>query len=161
MRTIRASLLAGAAVIGLSGLAYAQSPQTHVLTVRLPGGGIEQIRYSGNTPPQVAIEPAADPIFASFDRIAAMMDRQAEAMFQETAALPAGSNFCERSTRVTVTGNGPPRIERHTSGNCGPAGGSTGSVSLPAARPAPHRPNAVMTRYEGARPFVRLASEQR
>ena len=49
-------------------------------------------------------------------------------MFQEAAALPAGSNFCERSMRVTVTGNGPPRVERHTSGNCGPAGGSTGSV---------------------------------
>ena len=32
---------------------------THVLTVRLPGGAVEQIRYTGNVPPEVMVAPDA------------------------------------------------------------------------------------------------------
>ena len=106
MPTLRTALLAGVAVIaaGLSGAAMAQSPQTHVMTVRLPGGGLEQIRYTGNVPPQVVVgeSPAAidalvpmpslfgrDSPFAALDRISAEMDRQAASMFRQADELAA------------------------------------------------------------------------
>lgn len=196
MRTIRASLMAGAAIAalaGYSGWAEAQSPQIHVMTVQLPGGGIEQIRYTGDTPPQVTVDSgpsiiafgptfaAFAPTFAAFDRVSAAMDRQAAALLQQTAALAAqpaaspGYGFCEQSIQITSTGNGPPKVVRHTSGNCAPSGGATGSVSLPAAQPlqhrgnvimtkaAPryqqHRPDVVMAKAEAAAPYLRMASE--
>ena len=129
MQTIRASLLAVVAiavVAGFSGWAQAQSPQSsqiHMMTVRLPGGGVEEIRYAGNTPPQVAVEtvPQVAPVrslfgagspFAEFDRIAAEMDRQATALLQQTASLDPAALARMRAgsgdyTYVsTLTGNG-------------------------------------------------------
>ncbi len=145
MRTLRVSLLAGiaaVAVAGFSGWAHAQSAQLHTMTVRLPGGGVEQIEYTGNTPPQVSVStgPAtiaamppvfgSNSLFAQMDRISAKMDRQANALFRETAALtdspslltrtnlagmPAGSDsytfvstaspggVCEQSVWITAT----------------------------------------------------------
>src|SRR5579863_8308821 len=96
MRTLRTALLAGvaASAIGLSGAALAESPQTHVMTVRLPDGGVEEIRYTGDVPPQIvfAAGPASTDVFAplpsffgpgspfaALDRISAEMDRQAAA----------------------------------------------------------------------------------
>ncbi|HEY1798249.1 MAG TPA: hypothetical protein VGG57_19195 [Stellaceae bacterium] len=203
MRTLRVSLLAGIAAValaGFSGWAHAQSAQIHTMTVRLPGGGIEQIEYTGNTPPQVSVStgPAAlaatptlfgpDSLFARMDRISAEMDRQATALFRQTAALannpnlltqanlasmPAGSQsytfvstaspggMCEQSVQVTATGNGPPQVVRHTSGNCAPVGGSGATIGLPTAQPTPQRPHAIMTRAHRpmrARPDVVLTS---
>ncbi len=106
MRTLRTALLAGvaASAIGFPGAALAQSPQTHVMTVRLPGGGVEQIRYTGDVPPQVVVAESPAPIeafapmpslfgpqspFAALDRISAEMDRQAAAMFRQADALAA------------------------------------------------------------------------
>ena len=51
MRAIQTSLLADATMIVFAGFAQAQSPVTHVLTIHLPGGGVEQICYSGDVPP--------------------------------------------------------------------------------------------------------------
>ena len=216
MGKLRASLLAGiaaAAVAGFSGWAHAQSAQLHTMTVRLPGGGVEQIEYTGNTPPQISVStgPAAvaamptlfraDPIFAQMDRISAEMDRQAAALFRETAALadnpnlftqtnladiPAGSRsytfvstaspsgVCEQSVQITSTGNGPPQVVRHTSGDCAPTGGAGATIGLPTARPAPQgppmimtqahrpvgvRPDVVLTSAEGAKPYAGLVKE--
>jgi len=104
MRTLQKLLVAGAAAIavGASGAAWAQSPKTHVMTVRLPDGGIEQIQYVGDVPPQVsfAAGPAVLPVFASMpslfggdspfammERISAEMDRRSAAMFRQIDAM--------------------------------------------------------------------------
>jgi hypothetical protein len=108
MRTLHTVLLAGAAALALTGgvgPAEAQSPQMHTMTVALPGGGVAQIRYSGNVAPQVSIGEApwtaavfapmpalfgpGSP-FAEMERLSAAMDRQAAALLQETSALAAG-----------------------------------------------------------------------
>lgn len=118
--------------------------------------------------------------FAEMDRISAVMDRQAAALFRETAALanspnlltqtnladmPAGSQsytfvstaslsgVCEQSVQITATGNGPPRVVRHASGNCAPTGGAGATIGLPAAQPPAQGPQMIMTR--AYRPAVR------
>jgi hypothetical protein len=83
-----------------TGLATAASPPpSHVLTIRLPDGQVEQIRYSGDVPPAImigpggaampgAVEPfAADPAFAALDRMEAMMGQQSAAMLREADAM--------------------------------------------------------------------------
>jgi hypothetical protein len=108
MRKLRTLLLAGVAataIAGFAGLATAASLQTHVMTIALPGGGIAQIRYTGNTAPQVVLQPAPgfaawpsvfapDPAFAALDRISAEMDRAAASLLRQAQMLatqaPAG-----------------------------------------------------------------------
>ncbi len=105
MRVVRTALMAGVAAVavaGFSGWAHAQSPQVHVMTVQLPGGGVDVIRYTGDVPPQVVLAngPAAvaeaaplpslfgpDSPFAELQRISAAMDRQAATLMQQTAAF--------------------------------------------------------------------------
>jgi hypothetical protein len=107
MRSIGTALLAGVAAVALAGFAgpaSAQSRQIHVLTVPLPGGGIEQIRYSGDVAPQVTVTPGpaalADVValptmfgpgspFATMERVSAEMDREAAAMLRQAAAFSA------------------------------------------------------------------------
>ncbi|MGH7092050.1 MAG: hypothetical protein ACREFB_00770 [Stellaceae bacterium] len=219
MRTVCNSLLAGVAVIavaGFSGGAYAQSPQAqqiHEMTIQLPGGGVEQIRYIGDAAPRVYVNTAPqaraaalpslfgpDSAFAQFERISEQMDRQADALLRETAVLAAqpslarlqvtdfanlppdsqgysfvstmsGNGVCTQSMQATSTGNGPPRVVTHTSGNCGPTGGTSGTIALPPAMAPQHRaheimtrshpvqtrrPDVIMTRAEGARPYAGL-----
>lgn len=123
--------------------------------------------------------------FAMMERISAEMDRQPAAMFRRAEALaaqahsgqpieeafgnlPAGSRgytyvstmsgngVCTRSVEITSSGNGPPRVVSHSSGNCGPAsGGSSGAATLPAApaRPA-KQPDLLLTNASnGAQPY--------
>lgn len=102
--------------------------------------------------------------FAMLDRMSAEMDRQAAAMFRQAEALTAraqpgqpmevalgnlppggrsysfvssmsGNGVCTQSVEITSTGNGAPKVVRHSSGNCGPAAGGTagGAVAVPAA----------------------------
>lgn len=135
MHTVRTVLLAGAAAVLLAsacGAAVAKGPETHTMTVRLPGGGVEEIRYSGNVAPQVVVTPQYAPIgfgwpmaffgpdsaFAQLDRISAAMDRQMGAMLQDAQALAAEPGLV---TQVGV-GNLPAGSERYsfvstTSGN--------------------------------------------
>jgi hypothetical protein len=89
------------AVAGFAGLAAAQSKNVHVMTVRLPDGSLEQIRYQGDAVPQIRLEaePAAFAVlapsadgwspFAELERISAGMDREAAAMLQDAQAGPA------------------------------------------------------------------------
>src|SRR5689334_9740768 len=155
MRLSRTVLAAGAAVLaltGLAGVASAETANTHVMTVRLPDGTIEQIRYSGNVLPQVVVAPnavAVESPFAMLDRMTALMDRQAEAMIRtinammaqpfpapttEAAfgAVPVGAGVCMRSVQITYTGHGQPQVVSRTAGDCGAADGTAAPVQLPA-----------------------------
>lgn len=102
MRTLRTAFVAAAAVIAAAGFvgAAAAASNFHVLTVRLPDGSLEQIRYLGDQPPEVSLGQAPlplassvfgligpDPVFADLDRISADMDRRAAAMLEEARRL--------------------------------------------------------------------------
>lgn len=72
MHRTRNWLMAGAAVALIAGtavIARAASPAFHELTVALPGGGVEHIRYSGDVRPEIVVLPraaVADPLAAAF-----------------------------------------------------------------------------------------------
>lgn len=101
MRTIQTSLLAGAAMIVFAGVAQARCRDPHVLTIQLPGGGVERIRYNGCVAPEVflgtnpaLVEPpllspdyGAESPFAILDRISEEMDRRAARLLQRAAAM--------------------------------------------------------------------------
>ena len=103
MQKLRTAAVIGAALLAAAGLAGASAGElvkTHVLTVRLPDGSLEQIRYSGDQPPRISVDdqPApvfsprfesfgADSPFAALDRMSAEMDREAAALWNETARL--------------------------------------------------------------------------
>lgn len=185
--------LAAASAIGWCGFAAAQTPQTHVLTVRLPGGGVEQIYYTGSVAPQVFVTPAPAAVeylpmsalfgaaspFAELDRVSAAMDRQAAQMLRAAAALAAapaqldataasalpaggreysfvatssGNGVCTQSVEITSEGNGPPRVVRHTSGNCA----ALPQLRVPTEQPAQpipsNGPRMIMTKATGTAP---------
>ena len=100
------AVLAGGALIiaaGVAAPAEAEDSQVHVLTVQLPGGGVEQIQYTGDVAPQVVLVPARrmvtgpvvaplvriDP-FVELERISALMDQQAAAMMRQVENLQGG-----------------------------------------------------------------------
>jgi len=178
---MRTPLLTGTAalvLVGLAGMALAQTPAspqgTHVLTVRLPNGQVEQVRYTGDVPPTVTLAPDVAPTgyapgspFAMLERMSADMDRQAAALFQALDTIPApgverfgptlgtegfgivpalaGPGVCSRSVQITFMGNGQaPHVVSRTAGDCGPAGGSAAPAALPNA-PAPKRVPDVVT----------------
>ena len=103
MRLIPASLLVGAAVLGLGAFALpaaGKDPAVHQMTLQLPGGATETIRYTGEVAPKVSFvetpfaiawpAPAAfgfEPTFAAFDRIAADMDRQMSALWRQAQTM--------------------------------------------------------------------------
>jgi hypothetical protein len=111
MHPVRPLLLAGlasVAVAGLAGFAHAGDPGFKTMTVQLPGGGIEQIEYTGDVAPQVILSSASpddadaapmavalplgatDP-FAALEQISAQMDQQAAAMINAVNAMAAGA----------------------------------------------------------------------
>ncbi|GAA0296792.1 hypothetical protein GCM10009087_03220 [Sphingomonas oligophenolica] len=101
MRKTHIGLLAGIASLALAGSAMAATAKNHVLNIALPDGSIEQIHYSGDVAPRVAIAPPREialPVafapfemapFADFDRIAAAMDRQMDAMMRQASTMAA------------------------------------------------------------------------
>lgn len=168
MLTSRLAKSIGAGAIMLAGftsLAFAGSPEYHVMNVQLPDGRIQQIRYTGDMPPAVVIAPVESP-FAAMDRMMAAMDRQMNAMMR-LASMPlsapfpggvagpvtvsAGSGICMRSVQVTYTGNGQPQVVSQTSGDCGPA---SVPATLPNA-PADHAaPRTIEVKAEPGRPVA-------
>ena len=126
MQGFRTALLGGIAALalaGLAGTAAAQSPDTHVMKVQLPGGGVAEIRYTGNVPPQVVVAnaPASlaafDPFpslfgpgspFAMMERVSAEMDRQAAAMLTQAEGLAAQARSGSPQVLQTTLGNLPP-----------------------------------------------------
>lgn len=118
MQTLRSAFLIGAGLIAAAGLASQALAQQetrqpairHQMTVRLPDGSLEVIRYSGDQPPAAEFRGASDPTsytvtafdpfddaspFAEMQRISAEMDRETAAMFnnaQFLAQWPAGAD---------------------------------------------------------------------
>jgi hypothetical protein len=152
-----------------------------------------------------------DSPFAAMERISAEIDRQMAAMLRQTDALMAransgqpievaarnlppgtqsytfvstmsGTGVCSQSVEITAQGNGPLRVVRHSSGNCGPAAQSGGAVAVPtfvAPTPRPEiietkaqpqnlnripaqggsRPDVILTEAKGAKPYAGLVRE--
>jgi hypothetical protein len=208
MSSLRKSLLAGVAAIGVGVAGAASAQNVHVMTVAVPGGGVAQIRYTGGVPPQIAFVPApavVDPWmqvssvfglespFAMLDRMAAEMDRRAAAMFRYADVMAArtpageateaafgamppgsqsysyvstisGSGVCTQSVHITSRGDGPPRVERHSSGNCGAvAAPSTGGPAVKQAAPVPSvqskQPDLILTRNNGPSPYAGMVRQ--
>jgi hypothetical protein len=157
--------LTGIAVLALAGAAWAADSDVHEMTVRLPGGAVEHITYTGNVAPKVVVAPNG---FASFPQIGFMpfpdiaqihaqmaaqmaqmhaMIAHANAMAAQAAASAsngpmaignggqASSYFCSRSIQITTDAHGKPNVVEHTAGNCG--GSDSGQTSAPANHPAP------------------------
>lgn len=199
MKSWKTAILTGTAalVVAGAGVAWARAPYSHVLVVSLPDGAVEQIRYSGPVAPRVTLAPVAqtasadgllfapfvpvsffetafgvDSPFAYFDRMAADMNRRAEAMLREAAALdaapsasgpvwaswdalPAGSSrysivsttsgngVCTRSVRITARGDGKaPQVVRQSSGDCG-SGGAAATGAPALLQQAPAAPSGI------------------
>jgi hypothetical protein len=129
---LRKAMLAGTAALAVaafSGVAAAQSRDTHVLNVQLPGGGVARIVYTGDVPPRVTFSsgPTATDVlptvpsmfgpsspFAELERISAEMDRQAAIMLRRAAAmmaqpLPGPGQLTEAALR-----NLPPGTESYS-----------------------------------------------
>lgn len=100
---LRKAYLAATALVaaaGFAGLAAAHVERSHVMSVRLPDGSVEHIRYQGDQPPQIRLEAepaqvallapmAADfAPFAALEQISAAMDAQAAALLQQVEAGP-------------------------------------------------------------------------
>jgi hypothetical protein len=176
MHPVRPLLLAGlacGAVAGLAGFAHAGAPGFKTMTVQLPGGGIEQIEYTGNIAPQVILSPAATDPFAALEQISAQMDEQAAAMIDAVNAMAAGAlappggmvpasisamtggagGMCVQSLEITALGNGqPPQVVSRASGDCGghpTLGAPAGAVpaALPAAPVPVQQPHLIRVRY--------------
>jgi hypothetical protein len=123
MKPLSKLAFAGAVVIAAAGVTAAAAGEIrnmHVLTVSLPDGSQEQIRYVGDTPPQVRLQPGlaavADPFgpaspFALMRQISAQMDREAAAMFQQAAVMP-GPGFMRPDGLMQVDlGRLPPGVQ--------------------------------------------------
>ena len=132
MRVFQTTLLAGAAAIavsGLSGVAAARDLNAHMMTVQLPGGGVAEIRYTGDVPPQVVFSPAPTALgafmpfgavfgpaspFATLDRISAAMDREAASLIRLAEMLANAPAFAPNRPIETALGNLPPGTESYS-----------------------------------------------
>ncbi len=92
------------ALAGVTAVTAAEHVPVHVMTVHLPDGSVEQIRYTGTVAPRILVRDEAVPMaaegfldaafgldspFAELDRISAEMDRQAALMMRQAAMMPS------------------------------------------------------------------------
>jgi hypothetical protein len=146
------------------------------MNVALPDGSVAQIEYAGDVAPKVSVAPAAavpiafaDP-FAEFDRMAAYMEAQHQAMMQQAAAraapgapdqvtvvgnLPAGTHFtyvssttdangCTQTVQYSSDGSSAqPRVTRTSAGSCDKA---TSDAPVPASAPKQPEPQGPGTK---------------
>jgi hypothetical protein len=95
------TILVGAAAILTAAAATparAGDSTAHIMTIELPNGAVEHIRYRGDVPPTVVMAPAPftiaepffgpDPAFVALQRMSAALDAQAAVMLQQVAELP-------------------------------------------------------------------------
>jgi hypothetical protein len=165
--SLRTMLAGGAAVLAAVSLspAMAADGRVHVLTVQLPGGGVEQIQYTGDVAPRIVLVPVAAPTmapdpFAAMQQISLMMRQQEAAMLLQVQALAAtpdaappglppgasgysfvstmsGSGVCMHSVRITYSGgNTAPHVVSNTSGNCGSGHGAQAPTEVNTPTPA-------------------------
>lgn len=120
MRKYRTAVLTGIAALAITGAGLAAGRDIHMMKVNLPDGSVARIEYKGDVAPNISIAPAfpttpvgfvapfdASP-FGLFDRIAAMMDRQTEAMIHEVGALPAAPLSADGKLDLAALGKLPP-----------------------------------------------------
>ena len=152
MNLAKTTILAGIAALALAGSAYAAGHEFHTMTVKMPGGGMATIEYSGNVAPKVtfgtapmraAFFGAASP-FVSFDRISAAMNREMNVLLRQAdmLAVPLDAplfnaalndaptnGVCMQSVEITQSGNGKPHIVSHSAGQCDHASGLSGTAA--------------------------------
>jgi hypothetical protein len=132
MRNVRTALLAGAAAVALaslSGAAVARDLNTHLMTLQLPSGGVAEIRYTGDVPPQVVLSPAPTELgslmpissffgpgspFAMLDRISAAMDREAASLMRQAEMLANAPAFAANQPIEAALGSLPPGSQSYT-----------------------------------------------
>lgn len=198
MRFLSTVIIAGIGSLAIAGSALAQT--THTMKVRLPSGSLEQIQYSGNTPPRIEIVPtptfipvmgvpawAFDPAspFSQMQRIAAVANREAAALWSQAAVLaaqplpgpngpisiefahaPAGTRVFTFSARyagngvctenMEITSIGPNGRPHVVSRRSGECGGPHAATSTqPEARPLTHLIQARQARVTPATAAVR------
>ncbi len=152
MKNTPLTIVAGMAVLAVAGIVGARFVKTHTISVRLPDGGEARVFYAGNIPPGITVEPdagtlaaswrpepvAAELPFGEMDRVAAEMNREADALFREAATpIPitppapgrqgysfvstlSGAGVCSRSVEIIADGHGDrPRVLTRTTGDCG------------------------------------------
>ncbi len=161
MRNLSTVLL-GVATIGLIGaVAYAaDAPQTHVLTIPLPGGGVEQIRYTGDKAPRVIVQegsPAAaawaaqfgaNSPFAMLDRMQAEMDREMAAMLRRSFAMPSMPTMSADPLQQATIGNAPAGAQSYSVVSTF-SGGHACTQSLEVTSQGPGQPPKVVRQSSG------------
>lgn len=125
MRTNTKLILAGAVVAGLAAAGAMAAENSHVLTLRLPDGSQEQIRYTGDVAPKVrilsgpqtyvAFAPMFDAFgqyspFAAMDRMSEAMDRDAARLLSQAQPILAGVG----GLKQVDLGNLPPGVSGYT-----------------------------------------------
>jgi hypothetical protein len=157
MKTIRNVLVAGVASMALAGLAghaLAGGSQTHVMTVQLPSGAVEQIRYTGDVAPQIVVNPdlgdagffgpvAWNDPFPMFARISAQMDREMNSMLREARVLSAEPFGAAPGVTEAALGKLPAGTESYSFVSTMSGNGVCGrSVQVTSEGPG-HKPNVV------------------
>jgi hypothetical protein len=161
MRTLSRLLLAGVGAVALAGVAAAQTAPMHRMTIQLPDGSVEQIQYSGPVAPRVSVTPATaaeiavtpfwpagpDPMLAQFEQVSAAMDREADAMMQQAAAImnqPGMITFGPNSVWQIDSTAMPPGAQSYSyAATIGPNGASCSeSMTVTAAGPG-RKPHVV------------------
>jgi hypothetical protein len=145
MRFTRKIILAGGAAMLAFGTAAMAADKLHTMNVALPDGSVAHIQYAGDVAPRVTVRPVVavpvafiDP-FAEFDRIAAAMEAQHQALMRQAAELqraaaqasagaedgvtlvsnlPAGTHFTYVSS--TTDANGCTRTVEYSSNGSNP-----------------------------------------
>jgi hypothetical protein len=111
--------------------AAAMLHQAAALTARVPDG------QAPNSPTIEAATRNLPPGSASYSSISRI----------------SGNTVCTQSVEVTATGNGTPKVVRHTSGDCGPDVGAASSVNRPAASAPNRRPDTLWIKDDQPTPY--------
>jgi hypothetical protein len=120
MRKVRTAVLTGIAALAVAGVGLAAGRDMHSMKVDLPDGSVAHIEYQGDVAPRVTFVPASHlmPVdfvgpfdssaFAAFDRIAAEMDRQTEAMIHEVSDPQPALSPGDGKLHLAALGKLPP-----------------------------------------------------
>lgn len=159
MRSLTKFILAGAAVAGLAAVGAVAAENSHVLTIRLPDGSQEQIRYTGDVAPKVriltaprsfvAFAPMIDPFgpdspFAEMDQISAAMDREAAQLLSQAQTLPTGAGGLEEVDARSL----PPGVSGYSFVSTF-SGGKSCTRATQYSAPTDGRPAKVLTSSSG------------
>lgn len=120
MRKVLTAILGGIATLAVAAVAVAAHRDMHIMNVGLPVGSVARIEYEGDVAPKVIVAPApkAVPVnfleavnlipFAAFDRIAAPMSHDMDAMAQEISAFQPVPPFADGNIDLAALAKLPP-----------------------------------------------------